>query len=337
MGRSVPGIDGRHPLVTLACSEILIDRASTFGPAIRAVRVRAAVRAATPRPRVLEGGPDEVRSARAKRQLAKTYPWLQPTLLGDSMKTLERMRVDIADLVRCPYPWSEERMGVALVEFLEYQWEAAMDGLQVQAEARYWRDGQVDEDRLELTQFEELRADLYNLRQWIPAARSKYLHESHFFQRLRWANTDDYNKHFAAAGATRREIIAATAGSIQPRSLFQFSAESGMLEEAMWHLVTRKWAELIDSATERGLPGLPRNDATKHGCTMADVVQACGSGRHFVRFDLLIGAARGQETPFVAYEFDVSTNVAHGFPVLEAEARGHSIHASRYIAAWSGR
>lgn len=126
----------------------------------------------------------------------------------------------------------------------------------------------------------------------IDAAREEYRSLTRRFFMMRVATEGEWGKHYTSKGDDRKTIIKRTsAAKKEDGSLFYPEVTPKMLLRVLWDMLEDRWRELL---------------GTNHVRLWVDVMER-------------IGASAGQETELVCFDIDLSTPLAHAFPVLKAD------------------
>jgi hypothetical protein len=150
--------------------------------------------------------------------------------------------------------------------------------------------GYLQSEILALEEDMSLERELPFIEEKISRAKAVYLNTIRRIVEMRFATTGDYSKHYPNPTWTNREIKTRT-GKNKKISIFYANSSVSNLEALMWDLLEKFWKLILE------IPG----------CRM------------YVKTDSVIGAAKGDDTEYICYDFDFSTPIAHAFPVEQKD------------------
>jgi hypothetical protein len=153
---------------------------------------------------------------------------------------------------------------------------------------------------LEIEDDGDLEKDLPAIERWIERAQATYQKAVFRFEKMRMATGREHSKHFPPANLSVDEIRKRTTrpGSA---SLFYKGVTPERLQDILWLTLGETWRQLLNVQNEK---------------IYVDAITT-------------VGASGGEDTSFICFDLDLSTPLAHAYPVSEQE-----IPSNTYIASW---
>lgn len=250
-------------------------------------------------------------------------------ILEPRRPTISPARVRVSELLRCPVDWQAIAPDQGISISLERFWEEVASecllegrGLPDSTPASSVNPGELhelsdlsDEEsgvlyaelremagetfdeyfqpmNLETTDEEDLVRELPEIEAWIVRARAKYKSAIYRFEKMRMADETDYRKHFPPSNISTEEIRNRTGGRQgKAPSLFYKGITPARLENLLWSILDEVWRQILD---------------VNH---VAVYVDAC----------TIVGASKGKDTGYIHFDIDLSTPIAHAYPILPEE------------------
>lgn len=192
---------------------------------------------------------------------------------------------EIEELLACPIRCNIGDPLEAIGDHLEAHWHLVAASFEVDRELRF-----VDPEGLDREDDPTvLRAMKHNVCTWIERARAKFWDQTRIF-RVKLVTLQEHLKHFTLGSIDEGEFIRRTAGGAPAR--FREGIRPEHLRFIMLQLMEVRFEDLLGTRNKRF------------------AVRCLGH----------VGAAGGQLTKFLAFEFDASGDRAHAYPVTPVEA-----------------
>jgi hypothetical protein len=238
---------------------------------------------------------------------------LRSTVAKSSVK---EMIARIGNLVQCPVIWDSTDRSSELVDEMVGLWEDTCKRHQCEQEADWALEDSVNEQLYDDEQdYDVVASDLAYLEHWIPIARAEYVDATRRFWNLRVAGPDEYDKHYPHAREDVPAIRKRTRGR-QTASVLYPGVSAAHLGDALW----MELCILIDRAKPDDSGGAD-NAYAKAAGIWKKIVQD-DRVRVALHSTSVVGASEGEDTQWLCFELNASSQIAHAYPISEAKALG---------------
>jgi hypothetical protein len=192
--------------------------------------------------------------------------------------------IRLREAIGCPICWEDFFVVPSLCKDLRIYWVKLAERHQVDDEVRFY-------SRLECEMSlysEKLEAIRRNAQVWRKDATAEYEDRVGFLRTLHFALPSEYGKHLPNPQWNREQIIEKTRHG---DALFFSNISLGFLSTLMWYSIENRLVMVLEKR--------PRHI--------------------YLAAQEEIGAAKGEATRFMRFDFDYATSIAHGHPRTEYE------------------